>query len=235
MSAYACEPNRGSEPEVGWQWCRQMARFHDVTVVTRANNREVIETALAGQRSSRPGFVYYDLPRWLVAAKRRGLPVAIYYALWQIGVRRFLAHRLREFDLIHHVTFNSFRQPGFWWNRNPPVVLGPLGGGQVCPWQFVVTFGRRFIPEVTRSLSVWGSRWLPHLHASFRAARLILVANQDTARRIPPRYGAKTRSLLETGIPRELTEVSSQRAEVRIRPLTSDLRLRRMDSCTSSG
>jgi hypothetical protein len=39
VSAYACEPNRGSEPEVGWQWIQQLARFYEVWIITRANNR----------------------------------------------------------------------------------------------------------------------------------------------------------------------------------------------------
>lgn len=212
MSAYACEPNRGSEPEVGWQWALQMARFHDVTVMTRANNRRVIEAALADYTGPKPEFVYYDLPAWLVAWKRRGLPVAIYYALWQWGVRKFMAPRLAEFALIHHVTFNSFRQPGCWWRCDRPVVLGPLGGGQICPWPFVVKFGRRFIPEAARSLSVMASRLLPHLHASFAAASVILTANQDTTKRIPARHRHKVRSLLETGIPRELIREPASRA-----------------------
>jgi len=201
LSAYACEPNRGSEPEVGWQWGLQMARFHDVTVLTRANNQAVIKAALAAHSGPRPAFVYYDLPPWLLALKRHGLPVAIYYALWQMGVRRHVANRLSEFDLIHHVTFNSFRQPGFWWRCHKPVVLGPLGGGQICPGPFLLTFGRKFIPEAARSLSVMGSALLPHLYACFAAATTILVANQDTARRIPKRYQTKVKAALETGIP----------------------------------
>ena len=64
MSAYACEPGRGSEPEVGWQWAFQMARFHEVTVVTRANNRAVIDRALADYPGAKPEFIYYDLPAW---------------------------------------------------------------------------------------------------------------------------------------------------------------------------
>ncbi len=201
LSAYACEPNRGSEPEVGWQWAMQMARFHQVTVVTRANNRSVIEQELADYSGARPEFVYYDLPGWVVSLKKRGLPVALYYALWQMGVRRFMARRLPDFDLIHHVTFNSYRQPGFWWRCGKPVVLGPLGGGQICPRPFLLTFGRKFIPEATRSLSVLGSALLPHLYACFSAATTILVANQDTARRIPRRFRSKVTSALEAGIP----------------------------------
>lgn len=201
MSAYACEPGRGSEPEVGWQWALQMARFHDVTVVTRANNRAILEAALARHSGTRPEFVYYDLPPWVLWLKRRGLPVALYYFLWQVSVRRYLGPRLAEFDLIHHITFNSFRQPGFWWFCRKPVVLGPLGGGQVCPWRFLPSFGWEMVPEALRSLSVIGSRLLPHVYICFHFATRILVANQDTLRRIPKRFRPKTTLLLETGIP----------------------------------
>ena len=60
MSAYACEPGKGSEPGVGWTVAREMARHHDIWVITRANNRPVIEAELA--RKPQPGlhFVYWD-------------------------------------------------------------------------------------------------------------------------------------------------------------------------------
>ena len=53
MSAYACEPGKGSEPGVGWTVAREMARHHDIWVITRANNRPVIEAELA--RNPQPG------------------------------------------------------------------------------------------------------------------------------------------------------------------------------------
>src|ERR1700686_5022098 len=47
LSAYACEPGKGSEPGVGWHWAVEMARLgHRVTVLTRQNNRAGIELAL---------------------------------------------------------------------------------------------------------------------------------------------------------------------------------------------
>ncbi len=40
LSAYACEPNRGSEAEVGWRWALELAAGGggDVWVITRGNN-----------------------------------------------------------------------------------------------------------------------------------------------------------------------------------------------------
>ena len=40
LSAYACEPGKGSEPEVGWMWATELAAAgHEVWVITRAANR----------------------------------------------------------------------------------------------------------------------------------------------------------------------------------------------------
>ena len=43
LSAYACEPNKGSEPEVGWQWAINLSKLgHNVYVVTRRNNKKIL-------------------------------------------------------------------------------------------------------------------------------------------------------------------------------------------------
>ena len=200
VSAYACEPGRGSEPEVGWQWALNLSRHHDVTVITRANNAAAIQAALDKHTGPKPQFLYYDLPSGLVRLKRLGLPVPIYYLLWQAAIRWRFRRQLNAFDLIHHLTFNSFRQPGFWWFCPKPVVLGPLGGGQICPWPFLLRFGRGLPQELFRSLTVLAAPLYPHLLLSFFCARLILVANGDTAARIPKWWRPKVRHLLETGI-----------------------------------
>lgn len=200
LSAYACEPGRGSEPEVGWQWAIHLARLHEVTVVTRANNRDPIERAVAGLPEPHPRFIYFDLPSHWQAWKRRGLPVALYYFNWQRAVARELAPRLTEFDLVHHVTFNSFRQPGAWRAMDRPIVLGPLGGGQICPWRLMGDFGAAWPGEMLRSMTV-RLNWLnPFARRSFAAASLILCANEDTAARVPRAFRSKVRLLLETGI-----------------------------------
>ena len=47
LSAYACEPNKGSEPEVGWKWATGLSKLgNSVFVITRLNNKENIEQEL---------------------------------------------------------------------------------------------------------------------------------------------------------------------------------------------
>ena len=138
MSAYACEPNKGSEPEVGWQWALQMSRFHDVTVLTRVNNREAIEkeVALLEGKVPLPRFVYHDEGPFLLWMKRRFRAIRSYYILWQISawhvIRRLNAQN--SYDLLHHVTFAGFRYRTAVWNHGVPTVWGPVGGIESIPW-----------------------------------------------------------------------------------------------------
>src|ERR1700680_3319916 len=85
VSAYACEPGKGSEPGVGWNWVMQVARFHEVWVITRANNRQAIEAAGATQPGQQVHWVYVALPRWARLWKRGPRGVHLYYYLWQVG------------------------------------------------------------------------------------------------------------------------------------------------------
>lgn len=211
VSAYACEPGRGSEPEVGWQTATHLAQLHEVTVLTRANNRPIIDKGLATLRGAHPAFIYYDLPGWLIWLKKRGMSVAIYYFLWQFGARLHMRGKLEPFDLIHHCTFNSFRQPGFWWLTKKAVVIGPLGGGQVCPWNFLPWFRKQLLYEIFRSLTVLCGYVLPQILTSMLSARRILVANTDTLKCIPWFFRAKAVQMLETAVlPEQVIERTEQ-------------------------
>lgn len=126
LSAYACEPGKGSEPGIGWRWARNLADSgHKVWVLTRANNRPAIELALAAQPLHGVEFAYYDLPRWACWWKRGGRGVHLYYYLWQWGAYK-TARRLQRkqrFDLVHHITFGVFRQPSFMAFLDAPFIL----------------------------------------------------------------------------------------------------------------
>ena len=80
--AYACEPNEPSEPGVGWNFSQEISKFMKVTVLTRENNRQIIESIDADNIN----YIYYDLPKFFVVLKKR-IPfgLQIYYTLWQWG------------------------------------------------------------------------------------------------------------------------------------------------------
>lgn len=182
LSAYACEPGKGSEPEVGWQWAIHLARLHDVTVVTRANNRESIERELPRLREPRtaPRFVYHDESPALLRLKRRFGVHRLYYARWQRSVRPVIAglHRAERFDLIHHVTFAGYRYPAGIAGHGAPTVWGPVGGAEsipagLLPWRYprelAAELGRNLLNTITLNFSL-------ALRRRARAASVVLAS-----------------------------------------------------------
>ena len=134
--AYACEPNKTSEPGVGWNFTKELSLNHDITVLTRENNREVIETEPTDARE----FVYYDLPNiFKILKKKMPLGTQLYYLMWQWGAYRHIKNNLSEkkIDMVHHLTF------GVSWISPPSFMLkkkfiwGPIGGGDLIPTSFM--------------------------------------------------------------------------------------------------
>jgi glycosyltransferase involved in cell wall biosynthesis len=144
MLAFACEPDEGSEPEVGWKWAQTMASSCEITVITQSKNQSRIE-AWQKQNPSKNlpiKFHYIQLGpalRWI----KKKLPggMYFYYALWQIKLRHEATRLLRKnsFDLIHHTTFASFRMPVFVSGR--PVIWGPVGGAELAPLHLLRGYG----------------------------------------------------------------------------------------------
>ena len=66
LSAYACEPNVGSEPGVGWNWAIEIKKLgHEILIITRKNNKKVIEKELLTNKIlNKKNFYYFDLPKF---------------------------------------------------------------------------------------------------------------------------------------------------------------------------
>jgi glycosyltransferase involved in cell wall biosynthesis len=193
VSAYACEPGKGSEPAVGWAWVQQVARFHETWVITRANNRDLIESALAKEPLPNVHWVYFDLPHWARFWKRKQRGIHLYYHLWQVAiffvVRKL--HRRTGFEIIHHATFGQYWVPSFLALLPVPFIWGPVGGGESAPHRFWWDFsGRGKVHEVFRSLGRSLASLNPVLRASASRSRIAIATTEQTAIRLR-KLGAK--------------------------------------------
>lgn len=187
LSAYACEPDQGSEPGVGWNWVKQIARFHEVWVITRANNREPIERALTQEPLSNVHVVYFDLPRWAWFWKKRQRGIHLYYYLWQIGgyFTGKRLHREVSFDLAHHLTFVIYWIPSFLAFLPIPFVWGPVGGGESAPKVFLRVLSLRGrVYERQRALAHWLGEHDPFVRLTARRARLAVATTPETAEQL---------------------------------------------------
>jgi glycosyltransferase involved in cell wall biosynthesis len=205
LSAYACEPQRGSEEGFGWNWATHLAKHgHEVWVLTRPLAREAIERAMSDAPIPGLRFVYVDIPRRYRRFIKGLFGVYAHYFLWQRAAFReaktLIEHQ--PVDLVHHVTWGSLIGGSWLWKLGKPFVFGPVGGGQVAPAAYAAYFPTRWREESIRTHIT--AHWLPHLPATRRMLRhtaLLLATNGETLA-IARRMGARKAELfLDTGMP----------------------------------
>jgi glycosyltransferase involved in cell wall biosynthesis len=200
LSAYACEPGRGSEPGVGWSWATELARIgHKVTVITRCANRTAIESE-RGHEALR--FLYYDLPNSVQRMRNASFGRMPYYVAWQFGAARHVRKLFPAlpFDLVHHVTYVSARYPSFMGSLGIPFWFGPVSGGEVvpAPLRRGLSAGQR-CREWLRDISNRCVRFDPFMRKTFQLAQKILVT-RDTLLLLPPDCRAKSTVQLAVGL-----------------------------------
>ncbi len=216
ISAYACEPHKGSEPGVGWNWAKQIAGFAEVHVITRANNRAVIEEELKKSPISNLYFHYYDVPRWLSFWKKKTRGLYLYYLLWQFGAYRLAKkiHNKEKFDIVHHLTFGNIWLPTFMPFLGISFIWGPVGGGEQIPKEFrrYYYMGATF-QESLRDIILSVLRFNPFFLLNLKMAAMIIVRTRETFKKIPFRYQKKTLIMIETGVQKAVPFLTTNKKE----------------------
>lgn len=191
LSALACEPGKGSEPEVGFRAMLAAASKHDVWVLTASQSIPAIERALRsdprGERIHLEGIRFNIDTETIIHDNKLGFHWR--YDEWQRRVAD-RALRLEEevgFDLVHHVTLATY------WVRagvaavRKPLVWGPVGGGVDPPLRLLTELGARGVVEAAgRVLGRPLIARLPQIRRTQRLAAMMLAQNPDTGRRLRP-------------------------------------------------
>lgn len=211
VSAYACYPPSGEtcteedkkmadgEALLGWNLIGQIARCHDVWVITQARNRGGIDRALkSGERTGihRVRFAYIDFPGWPEGLWDNQIANHFYYYFWQMIAffRARTLHRLVRFDLAHHMTFANDWMPSFIGAfLRIPFIWGPIGGGHTTPKALrrEYTWSQRLGDDFRMAVQWIGRNVLMSRRLCQMRARAILVCNYETKRKVPARWQGK--------------------------------------------
>jgi glycosyltransferase involved in cell wall biosynthesis len=145
LSAFACEPGRGSEPGVGWEFVRAAATLArreaiKLVVLTRPHRLAQINAALESEHlnSSMVEIVGIPVPfhvhRAIGRRRARGAYIVARgaYIVWQVAafrVARRLARREGRAPIYHHVSFATAALPtaGMFLPCNWTFIMGPAG------------------------------------------------------------------------------------------------------------
>lgn len=215
ISAYSCEPGRGSERGVGWNVAREVAKKHEVWVLTRPDeSKDAIEAELAANPVPNLHFVYFTLPFWQDSLRLgQSGAMQIHYYLWQIQAY-FVAQRLHQdigFDVAHHVTFVKYSAPSLLSFLPIPFIWGPVGGGESAPAKFWKDFSLRArFYEIARDLVRSIGERDPLVGLTIKNSAVVRATTDDTAKRLYRMGASQVQIVPEVGLLNEEIAVLNQ-------------------------
>lgn len=202
VAAYACEPNQGSEPGVGWHWVQEISRENETWVITRSNNRSVIEAVQDASSNANLRFEYVDLPRWLTFWKLKQRGVRTYYYLWQFAAlaRGYALHGRMRFHLSHHVTFVNAWMGTFLGLLPGPFIWGPIGNTPRFPQQLLPDGKVRCKDFLRITIQMLGRSFEPLYWISLVRASQVVVINHELSRTFPLHWLGKHKLQIQSAI-----------------------------------
>lgn len=182
LSAFACNPTKGSESSYGWLWSIGLMNLgFEVHTFTREINRAEIENE---EIIPNLHIHYLKLPNIVEKLYSfSNITMYFYYFIWQwkLYLRIKKIHKIEKFDLIHHITWGSIQQGSFLYKLSIPFIFGPVGGGQYAPPKYKEFFKVYWRDEVKRKLiSKLFFNFNPACFKTIRKADIILVSNIET-------------------------------------------------------
>jgi len=209
VGAVACSPSRGSEPGLGWGWVEAISKHHDLWVLTGDKNRQGIEEELSRRPELGNRMRFYYIPHVRHLKVEKIWPPNYLYTYkhqWQKAAFE-AGKRLHEevgFDIVHQITYTSFRVPGMLWQLDPPFVWGPVGALEQTTWALIPALGLHgALHFLVRNLwNDWDRRFsrIPRL-AFEKAEGGIIAATSGIQREIRRFYGHESSVVCENGLP----------------------------------
>lgn len=184
MSAFSCQPGKGSEPGVGWNWSIQAAKSAEVYVLTRTKMKPYIEaTELPKDIANNIHFVYCDS-----SLKLRKLTIYLEYIHWQYVAYCYAKKLCKEltFDYVWHITWGNMFLPTWMYKLPAAFIWGPIGGAEQVPKEFWNEFPKknRLIHQCKYYMGK-GMRWIPWVIKPATHAKTIVARTTATKELFP--------------------------------------------------
>lgn len=188
INAYACAPNWGSEQGMAWHWITELAKMHNLYVITEGEWEKEIEEAVA-LLDVKDNIHFYYNP---VSDKIRTMcwnqgdwRFYWYYRKWQkktLTIARQICseHRI---DIIHQLNMIGFREPGYLWDiYDTHYIWGPVGGMEIVPLKYLsgMPLSKKTKYIVKNMLNHLQIRYSARVCKAIHRADIVIAATQGT-------------------------------------------------------
>ena len=188
INAYACAPNWGSEQGMAWHWIIELAKMHNLYVITEGEWKKEIEEAVA-LLDVKDNIHFYYNP---VSDKIRTMcwnqgdwRFYWYYRKWQtktLTIARQICSKHR-IDIIHQLNMIGFREPGYLWDiYDSHYIWGPVGGMEIVPLKYLseMPISKKIKYIVKNMLNHLQIRYSARVCKAIHRADIVIAATQGT-------------------------------------------------------
>ena len=175
--AHEISPNLGSECSSGWNIARGLSKYNDLTIVFAKTNqfqtenyeKQINDYYIDNGIEYNARYIAVPQPpitrfiasiNKLISNKKSSTGNSLLYfwayKFWQKKVYKvfLLEHKKNDFDIVHQFNSLSFREPGYLYRANLPLVWGPVSGLDNMPFSFLIGFPfKMLLKNVIRNFS----------------------------------------------------------------------------------
>ncbi len=160
LNSYACCPNMGSEPGMGWNWIVNLASYCELYVISEGEFKEQCEEWCFEHPLIGENIHWYWNPVSQEIRKKcwnqGDWTFYILYEKWQRKTAEIAINICRNIDInvLHQLNMVGFREPGMLYLVNVdrkyhgltpiPLVWGPTAGFGIIPFSFMIKGGCQF-------------------------------------------------------------------------------------------
>lgn len=220
VSAYACEPNLGSEKGVGWHWILEMNKYFEIWAMTRADHeRDITKWMKDHPQDHDIHFVYYDMPKWARFWKRGMRGVHLYYLLWQQLSNRLVKKTMLEnnIQIFHLLTWGNALWPISSYGQKKFFIWGPTGGIDTIPAEYSCHYHwRDRMQEAIRRFTIRSLKFNPVFQRQCKNADLILCKASSIYYAIKPCYRQKAKLFTDVAV--EMKDVDQMTSQASTNP-----------------
>lgn len=206
VNCYACSPFQGSEPGMGWNFISNLSRIHELYIITESKFKADLDRYFEIHPKEKKYYKFYFIEKERHKTLRKFWPPSYYwfYKDWQKKAL-VLAKELdvkENFDIVHQLNMIGYREPGFFYHLNKPLVWGPIGGFNITPWNFMWTMGvRGFIfYSMRNTINLFQMRFNRRVTKAIDKANALLCATSDDAKYIKKIWGKDSILIPEVGL-----------------------------------
>ncbi len=207
VNSYTCSPYKGSEPGMGWNFVRSLAKSNELHIITEIGFKNDIDRYFSENPNEKEHYKFYFIKREHHETLRKIWPPSYYwfYKKWQKKVYKFALqlHEKEKFDIVHQLNMVGYREPGYLWKiKDIPFIWGPIGGFNITPWKMLPSMGiyGALFYGCRNTINLWQMHTMSRVKKAMRRADAIVAATQDCKDVIKRLYNKDAVIIPEVGL-----------------------------------